>query len=177
MTMIDWFKKVVFENYANFKGRARRSEFWWFTVANIIISIVLNILAMALGSIGGIIAGIYSLAVLVPGMAVGVRRLHDIGKSGWWLAGFYILVAVVYGYMFSTGLMNLSSLSNPMATPDVSAVGSPMLGILGLIMFIAAIILLVWFFKDSQPGTNKWGPNPKENNPQSFDFDQQQFHN
>ncbi|MRX69192.1 Uncharacterized membrane protein YhaH, DUF805 family [Flavobacterium resistens] len=91
--MIEWYKKVVFENYANFSGRARRSEYWYYTLATIIISIILAILDFSLGlTIGdsgaGILRAIYGLLVLLPGLAVMVRRLHDVGKSGW----FFLII-------------------------------------------------------------------------------------
>lgn len=88
--MFNWFLKVVKENYANFEGRARRSEYWYFTLVSVLISIVLRIIDSVVGSEIGIVGLIYSLAVLVPSIAVGVRRLHDIGKSGW-----YLLVALI----------------------------------------------------------------------------------
>ncbi len=91
--MIEWYKKVVFENYANFKGRARRSEYWYFALANGIISFSLIIIGVIVGTLfgdavtGGIIGYalviLYSLATLFPSLGVLVRRLHDVGKSGW----------------------------------------------------------------------------------------------
>lgn len=79
---MNYYLKVL-SNYANFNGRARRSEYWYFFLFNCIIS-------FALGFIGGMIkfewiGNIYALAVLLPGIAVGVRRMHDVGKSGWYL--------------------------------------------------------------------------------------------
>jgi uncharacterized membrane protein YhaH (DUF805 family) len=73
----------VLKNYATFNGRARRSEYWYFVLFNAIIS-------FGIGFIGGLISfgllgTIYSLAVLIPSIAVGVRRMHDVGKSGWFL--------------------------------------------------------------------------------------------
>jgi uncharacterized membrane protein YhaH (DUF805 family) len=82
--LISYWKKVVLENYANFSGRARRAEFWWYFLANFIVSVVLNLLQAA-ASIFVVLVVIYGLAVLIPGIAVGIRRLHDTGKSGWWL--------------------------------------------------------------------------------------------
>src|SRR5690606_11407877 len=84
----NWYLKVVKENYANFKGRARRKEYWMFVLFNIIFAIVAmildNVLGLAWGEVGyGPIYLLYGLAVLIPGLAVAVRRLHDIGKSGW----------------------------------------------------------------------------------------------
>lgn len=77
--MINWYLKVVKENYANFSGRARRSEFWYFVLVNICISVVLSIIDYVTGL--GFLSMIYGLAVLVPGIAVAVRRLHDIDKD------------------------------------------------------------------------------------------------
>lgn len=88
--MIEWYKKVVFQNYANFKGRARRSEYWYFALGSTVISIVLAVLDNATGlTFGeaktGITGSLYSLLVLLPSIAVGIRRMHDVGKSGWFL--------------------------------------------------------------------------------------------
>ncbi|WP_135230200.1 DUF805 domain-containing protein [Deinococcus fonticola] len=130
------YLNVIRRNYANFSGRARRREYWMFTLVNLIISTLLYIPMMALGlnpaaSVGGDMAAqvnplayifgglylLYSLAVLVPSLAVMIRRLHDTGKSGWWI----------------------------------------LIGIIPL----ASLVLLVFTIMDSEPGSNKWGPNPK----------------
>lgn len=77
--MVQWYLKVVKENYANFSGRARRSELWYFMLVNFIISAILAVIDSVTGI--GFLAAIYGLAVLVPSIAVGVRRLHDIDKE------------------------------------------------------------------------------------------------
>ncbi|ALM49062.1 hypothetical protein AMR72_09275 [Flavobacterium psychrophilum] len=77
--MVQWYLKVVKENYANFSGRARRSELWYFMLVNFIISAILGVIDSVTGI--GFLAAIYGLAVLVPSIAVGVRRLHDIDKE------------------------------------------------------------------------------------------------
>ena len=89
--------KNVFNNYANFSGRARRSEFWYFFLFNFLVSMVLTILQRATGAgFFGVLSGLYSLAVLVPGLAVGWRRMHDIGKSGaWYLIGLIPIVGTI----------------------------------------------------------------------------------
>lgn len=76
--------KSVFSNYANFSGRARRSEYWYFTLFTMIINGVLSGAQQAGWNFASIIAGIFSLAVFIPSLAVSWRRLHDIGKSGLW---------------------------------------------------------------------------------------------
>ena len=114
----------VFQNYANFSGRARRSEYWYFTLFIFLVSAVLSGLNAAVFgtdaqmTIFTVIQSLFALATLIPSIAVTVRRLHDIGKSGW----FYFLI---------------------------------------LIPVVGSIILLVWECKDSEPGTNVYGPNPK----------------
>lgn len=100
--MIDWYKKVVFENYANFSGRARRSEYWYFVLCNGLISLIFYIPLLVTGGLSpnenpgvffwlfyGILM-LYSLATLIPALAVTVRRLHDVGKSGWFLLIYLI---------------------------------------------------------------------------------------
>ena len=78
---MEWYVGVL-KKYADFSGRARRKEYWMFFLINIIIGIVLGFLATILKT--SILSNIYSIAVLIPGIAVCIRRLHDIGKSGWW---------------------------------------------------------------------------------------------
>lgn len=86
---MEWFIKVM-KNYAVFKGRARRKEYWMFTLISIIISILLSIIDVSTGMYdeqtgNGVLSGIFSLVILIPSISVGVRRMHDVGKSGWFL--------------------------------------------------------------------------------------------
>ncbi|MDF2479638.1 MAG: hypothetical protein K0S24_5121 [Sphingobacterium sp.] len=84
MEIKDWFLKVVRDNYANFNGRARRKEYWMFVLANLLIGVVFGILGQ-IASLFSYISGLISLALLIPSIAVAVRRLHDTNKSGWFL--------------------------------------------------------------------------------------------
>lgn len=95
-----WYLKVVKDNYANFNGRARRKEYWMFALFNIIFSYGLGILSGILVGVTEIVAfaflsTIYTLGILIPSLAVGVRRMHDVGKSGW-----YILIPI-YNFILS----------------------------------------------------------------------------
>ncbi|MBQ4260146.1 MAG: DUF805 domain-containing protein [Lachnospiraceae bacterium] len=129
----------MFKKYFQFSGRSRRSEYWFSLLANgIVMTILYIIMGISMGpmissimmfgappaggmvftTIMGILISLYSLAVLIPGIAMCIRRLHDIGKSGWF-------------YLFC------------------------------LIPTVGAIILLVFYASDSQPGENQYGPNPK----------------
>lgn len=114
--------KMALQKYAQFTGRSRRSEYWYFVLFYFIIAVVAvildNLLGIAFLELYGPIYLIVVLGLVIPSLAVVVRRLHDVGKSGW----FYFIV---------------------------------------LIPIIGGIWLLVLMVTDSQPGTNKWGPNPK----------------
>ena len=98
--MIDWYRKVVFDNYSNFSGRASRSEYWYFMLCNflvIVLTIALGVICTAafgeIGVVFTIIYFIYALAMLIPNIAVLVRRLHDVNKSGWFY--FVALIPVI----------------------------------------------------------------------------------
>ena len=158
------------KNYANFKGRARRKEYWMFTLFNILFGIAAMILDRILGDTFkipttgvatnyGFVYLVYALFVFIPGLAVLVRRLHDIGKSGKlliWVFLSFIVLAVVSGFLGRSSGENLAPL------------------LLILLMFAVlgiTIWLLVLACTDSVPGPNKWGPNPKGvGNIDEFDF-------
>lgn len=73
-----------FKQYADFNGRARRSEYWWYTLLTIIVSILIEV-ATSDESGASLFGGVWSLATIIPSIAVGVRRMHDVGKSGWFI--------------------------------------------------------------------------------------------
>ena len=86
---MNWYLEVL-KKYGVFNGRARRKEYWYFVLFNIIISIVLAVIDGVAGTFSaeagmGLLGGIYILVVLIPSIAVSVRRLHDTNRSGWWL--------------------------------------------------------------------------------------------
>ena len=80
---MSWYLEVL-KKYAVFDGRARRKEYWMFLLFNLIITFVLYFIER-LASGPGVLGGLYDLAVLLPTIAVGVRRLHDTNRNGWWL--------------------------------------------------------------------------------------------
>ena len=94
---MEWYLKVVRDNYANFNGRARRQEYWMFVLFNLLITIALAVICFGIGQAMDIpaitsIYVIYALGVILPSLAVAVRRLHDIGKSGW----FYLVSLIPF---------------------------------------------------------------------------------
>jgi uncharacterized membrane protein YhaH (DUF805 family) len=104
---MSWYLEVL-KKYAVFSGRARRKEYWMFALINFIITLVLIVIDLLIGTFSpqagfGLLEGLYSLAVLIPGIAVTVRRLHDTDRSGWWIliglipliGGLVLLVFIV----------------------------------------------------------------------------------
>ena len=118
-----WFLMVL-KKYAEFSGRAQRAEYWFFTLFYLIFFLALSLIDGAAGLFNleygfGLLGGLFALAMIIPSIAVTVRRLHDTSRSGWWL-------------------------------------------LISLIPLIGGIVLLVFVCLDSTPGTNAYGPNPKE---------------
>lgn len=121
MQLIENWKLVVLERYTKFDGRAGRAEFWWFVLANLVVWVALLILAEIAG-IFTVLAFLYWLAVLVPSIAVAIRRLHDTDKSGWLLLlglipliGFIILL-VFYIQEGTSGPNQYGVAAEPAAT-------------------------------------------------------------
>ncbi|GEO83573.1 MULTISPECIES: DUF805 domain-containing protein [Alphaproteobacteria] len=108
--------RTVLSKYATFTGRAARSEFWWFALFVLLVNIATGFIDSAVFG-GQVLNTLAGLALLVPQLAVGVRRLHDIDRSGWWL-------------------------------------------LLALVPVIGWIVLLYFNIQPSQPGDNRFGPQP-----------------
>jgi uncharacterized membrane protein YhaH (DUF805 family) len=86
--LINAFKLVVLERYAQFEGRAGRAEYWWYFLAQFLLLLVLAILAGA-ADVFYVLYALVGLALFIPSLAVAIRRLHDTSRSGWWvLIGF-----------------------------------------------------------------------------------------
>ena len=109
-----WYMMAL-QKYAVFSGRAQRKEYWYFYLFSVLITLALAILDMLIGSFDkvsgvGVLSGLYSLAVLIPNLAVTVRRLHDTGRSGWWflivlvpfIGGIVLLIFLVQDSMPGT---------------------------------------------------------------------------
>lgn len=93
---MEWYLKVVRDNYANFMGRARRKEYWMFFLFNVLFVFVTTAIDLVLG-IFPLLYVIYILAIIVPSIAVFVRRMHDVGKSGWWFfIGFIPIIGTIW---------------------------------------------------------------------------------
>jgi len=91
---------LYFKNYVNFQGRSSRGAYWWATLALILVSIGLAIVDSIVFSSftiegTGPLGALFSLATIIPGIAIGVRRLHDVGRSGWWLLIYFTIIGIL----------------------------------------------------------------------------------
>jgi uncharacterized membrane protein YhaH (DUF805 family) len=119
---MEWYLKAL-KNYAGFAGRAQRKEYWFYVLFYVLFGLAVGLVEGMLGMRGpegqsGPLSVIYALAFLIPTIAVAVRRLHDTGRTGWWL-------------------------------------------LLAFIPLLGAIAPIYFYVLDSQPGDNRYGPNPK----------------
>jgi uncharacterized membrane protein YhaH (DUF805 family) len=165
--------KTCFRKYATFSGRASRPEYWWFALFVVLGGIVLSLVDLALFGTtvvetetsteirsNGPLSAIFSLATLIPGLAVGWRRMHDTGRSGLYL--LYPLIVMI-GVSTFAGLVGGF---DQLASGDM---GGLFAGTIGLVMIVALFVLMIspllvlwWLTRPSQPGPNEYGPNPHE---------------
>ena len=165
--------KTCFKKYFDFKGRARRSEFWWFFLFVAIVSSVFSFFGL-LSPIVGYLSLAFSLAVLIPELAVLCRRLHDTGRGSWWVVLMAILMGGYYGTfatLIGSNFSDMASATNPedmmgmaqeMANSIQAAPGlATIMMLCSMGSIIMAIIMLIFTVKDSDWNDNKYGPSPK----------------
>ena len=92
--------RCVRDKYAEFNGRASRSEFWWPWLFAVVVNMAINLILGADSTAGSIVGGLFALAILVPQLAVGARRLHDTGRSGWWQLLYLTCVGIIVLIVF-----------------------------------------------------------------------------
>ncbi|MEQ8897322.1 MAG: DUF805 domain-containing protein [Roseovarius sp.] len=150
MDFVTAVKTCLTQKYATFAGRASRSEFWWFMLAYIIGAIIVSFVPF--------LPIIYTLALFVPVLAAGFRRMQDTGRPGW-----YFLIPSVYNLamrLFGFGSYEVDPQTGmPLEMP--SAGGMMVSAVLGIIGLVMAIVFLYWLTRPSQPETNDYGPPPQ----------------
>lgn len=149
--------KTVLSKLTDFKGRARRSELWWFWLLYAIVSIILSFLL----SESYIIKSIVSILLLLSIWSVTVRRLHDRGHGGWWVAASIIINLLYSFYLSGAGYIEALSTINPDPEIAVKLMSDPVIITSMLLLFVINISIFVFCVMDSKPEENKYGPSPK----------------
>ncbi len=156
---MNWYIEVL-KKYAVFSGRARREEFWFFVLFNMIASIVLVIIDVVIGTFNqetgvGVLGSIYSLGVFIPYLAVTVRRLHDTNRTGWWvlMPAISIIAAGILAALLAPMLSNAESGTD--TASNIIAL------LVGLAVLASGITIFVFLVLDGTVGANKYGDNPK----------------
>ena len=152
-----WFIKCL-KQYSDFNGRARRKEYWMFYLVQFLFGLILftaDVILFVLPSDAfPILTMLYVTFAFFPSLAVAVRRLHDIGKSGWW----YVKVCLVI-YVVTIVLAILYAIGGVYSIDILTYISKAIF----MVMYIGALVwFIVIFCKDSEPHENKWGLNPKD---------------
>ena len=175
-----------FRKYVVFGGRATRAEFWWWVLFIFIGGIVLSVIDRIIGLLGvwehGPLETLFSLATLLPGLAVTARRLHDIGKTGWWQLAWYVIPFIAW---LATGIMFIVALVITFGATDASggwsfdwesgdniqweSAGEALAFLPAAIMLIAALVItlavivwaIIWMARRGEAGENRFGPDQR----------------
>ncbi len=152
------------KRYVEFNGRSRRMEYWMWILFTVIVGFVLGILDTLLGldlnalrlvpgaTGNGLLGILFSLGTFLPSLAVSVRRLHDIDRSGWWVLLPIMPVVLVFVAVFAGDVLGSASV--------MIFAGVALLGVL-----ICGLLLLVWYCTEGTPGPNRFGDDPKADIP------------
>ncbi|MCY4620452.1 MAG: DUF805 domain-containing protein [bacterium] len=152
----------VLRNYAVFRGRAARSEYWWWVLAVFIGQVIVGIVGDAIDV--PYLGPLLSLAILLPSLAVATRRLHDTGRRGSWLALWIAIYAILGAIMVvSTGAVFLGMLGLAGGAPSEDVMVGGVIGVLvsALAMLPVAIWSIVWLAGKGDDGPNQFGPDPR----------------
>ena len=162
--------KSCLRKYVGFRGRATRAEYWWWVLGITVVSTILSIIEGIIFGFGGDSlerpSSLFQLAVLLPGLAVTARRLHDIGRTGWWqlvwiVAGILATIPLIIGLVASLGGMILMfSVESDFSMAAIAPL------IVGLLISVAiwiglAVWIIWWMVKQGQAGPNQHGPDPR----------------
>lgn len=164
--------KTVFSKYATFKGRARRSEYWFWQLFVALISVATGIISMLDGvdadgmpknGLFSVLAALISLSIFLPSLAVLVRRLHDTGRSAWHIVYWGILPSIVALPLAFWGFANLimGALDGSGQSQDNIGLGLLFMGLSILISLSTGAVLFAFTLLDSKPD-NKYGTSPKQ---------------
>lgn len=147
----------VLKNLLNFNGRARRSELWWYFLAYFVVAFTSGLVLTGFPVLLGIIGTILQLTI----WSVTVRRLHDRGHGGWWVAAAILTSVFMQFYIAGSGYYEALSTVNPDPDAAMAALRGPVFPIAGLISAVLNITIFVFCVLDGKPEPNKYGPSPK----------------
>lgn len=140
--------------YATFTGRAPRAEYWFFWLFSLIAEAVGRLIDV----IGGIfvVSSLISLALFLPGLAVFVRRMHDIDRTGWWVLLTFLpgLIMAMLAYRAMSGMDPTAGTAGTVTAPT----GPSLLA--AIVTLVIGIVLLIWSLTRGTPGPNRFGPDP-----------------
>ena len=144
--------RTCLQNYANFKGRASRPEFWWFVLAYVIGAIIVSLLGMYILSI------LYGLALFLPLSAAGAQRMQDTGRNGLMI---FIPTGISLIMQFLMPRPRAFDPADPNAMAEMAASANwGLLGILGIVQLVITVVFLWWLTRPSDPQPNAYGPPP-----------------
>ena len=161
--------KTCLGKYAVFAGRAQRSEYWWFVLFVILVGIVLALLDTAIfgvdpetGEPVDVLNPLFHLAVLLPMLAAGWRRLHDTGRPGWYLL-LPMALSVVSMFILFTGVAVFSVLESGADDPEALRGPAEFLGLTGVfvvlvLQLVLTVLMIWWLTRPSEEEANKYGP-------------------
>lgn len=146
-TPMEWVM-LPLKKYAQFSGRAPRAEYWWFYLATLVVGFVADLIDRVAGSEIGVLGLVLNLALIVPTIAVTVRRLHDTDRTGWWVFAIFIPL-VGLGFMAGAGIIDSSF---DTFTPSMAV------GLFAVV--VAAIVLFIFLILPGTDGPNQYGADP-----------------
>ncbi|MGF1553280.1 MAG: DUF805 domain-containing protein [Paracoccaceae bacterium] len=163
--------KTCLLKYVTFSGRAARPEYWWFVLFAFLGSAVLSLVDGALfgppepgEGAARPLSGLFQLAVFLPSLAAGWRRMHDTGRKGW-LILLPLLVALVVDVVLVGGVVGFSLAERAGAPEDELRAAAGVLGgfglLVGAVLQLGVLVLMIWWLsRPSEPGANAYGPPP-----------------
>lgn len=149
--------KKVLSNLTNFKGRSRRSEYWWFVLAMSIVNMLLSSVLSSVPIVNGIVPAVLSLFMI----AVCVRRVQDSGHSAVWVYVQFICNYIIFAYMLASGYFSMMATVNPDPEKVFDVFMHPLCWIPGIVYMICGVAVFVFCLLDSNIGPNKYGDSPK----------------
>lgn len=159
VTFVEAIQMAFCKNYCKFTGRSSRSEYWWFALFSTLVSIVLSVVGTFSSTFANVANFVFAVAFLLPSLGLLVRRFHDIGRSGWWVVGLYV-IGIIGAAMAIAGVMMAMDFSENAMDFKSRDVNVPMIIIGIIVAIIPSVITLVWCCKPSQEQPNKWGEVP-----------------